>query len=135
MDLRWLRTAISANTLEWRAGKLALHHLSPLNRSLRTFAAMMVKDHGAARKRLLVLYKPPGNLLLRKHHRDILKLRQAARNGLFTEQYTRFAVKSHQDALKLYEQEIQNGRSTEVKKIAREQIKVVQKHMNHAHHM
>jgi putative membrane protein len=137
-DVRWVKSAVSANNLEVLSGQLAARRFGS-HSVLGRFGNHMVRDHSKAMMQLLALAKVEKMsvsrpLLLAKHRLQLQELARVANAREFDAKYRRFAVASHKEAEELYRTEIKWGQNPVVRGLAKEQIKTVREHLRHARH-
>jgi putative membrane protein len=135
-DAHWIRTAVSANMLEIKSGKLA--EMRSQTSDWRSFGAMMVRDHSKALAGLCTLAMdksvalPKG--LLPADETAYAQLSRAHGSN-FEREYGEFAVNSHVQANALYTKEISFGRDSDVRAVAAKQLPTVQNHLEMADKM
>lgn len=133
-DVKFLREAATAGHIEVDASKLAQQRAS--NSSVKTFAAQMIKDHGAADEKLKQIARKLGVQLPASppevKKQELAEL--AALNGpAFDAAYARkIGVDAHQEAVALFREASQDAKDDDVKAFARQTLPTLEKHLEMA---
>jgi putative membrane protein len=128
-DQDFINQAMGMNAAEIGAGRLA--HGKAASKAVKAYAARMITDHTQADKHLAALAKrlniqpspppdqPPPDLL-------------TASGPDFDKQYIALMVKSHQDAIALFESEANGGQDPRLKHYARSMLPTLHHHLHEA---
>jgi putative membrane protein len=119
-----------AGRAEVAAGKLA--NMKATTDPVRDFGLTMVKDHGAANRKLEDLAKSKGIELPKTpgdQHRADYKALQSAVGGRFDKTYLDGQVKAHEEAVQLLKSEISSGQDADAKKLAEELLPMDEAHL------
>jgi putative membrane protein len=134
-DRNFMTTLAKAGAAEIEAGQVAAQRGNKFN---RMFGRQMVKEHQMAAAQLMKLAASKHVTLPSAPAPDdevaIHKL-ESIKKGQFDSNYHHFAVMSHRGALKLFHDEIMNGKDPAVKSWARRTLPTIQKHMREARNM
>jgi len=130
-DAKFATTAAGGGMAEIQFSSLAQQKTS--NTNIRSFAAMMVKDHSAAGDSLAAIAKKKGISLPatldaahQKKYDDLNKLSGAA----FDKAYVDVMISDHGDALKLMQDAAANCKDADLKAFAGKTAPVVQAHLD-----
>jgi putative membrane protein len=118
------------------AGKLAAS--KGTTDAVRDFGMMMVKDHGAANKKLADLAKSKNIQLPQTAGPDsmaTMKSLQVKDGPRFDAAYLADQVKAHEAAVQLLESEISGGQDAEAKALAQEMLPTVKAHLDRLHEL
>ncbi len=135
-DATWIKSAISANMLEIKAGSLAAHRST--EKALQKFGTMMVQDHTTALGGLKSLAKDKGMMVSSKlapPDAAAYSMLSRKHGKAFDAAYTQFAVASHVAANSLYSKEVAGGRDSDARAVAAKQLPTVQNHLTMADKM
>jgi len=135
-DATWIKSAISANMLEIKAGSLAAHRST--EKALQKFGTQMVQDHTTALAGLKALAKDKGMTVpssLAPQDQAMYSSLSRKHGKKFDAAYTTFAVNSHVAANALYSKEIASGRDSDARAVAAKQLPTVQNHLTMADKM
>lgn len=125
--------AADANTLEVKLGELALAK-SPSAKT-KEFARSMISDHGKAKQELAAiatkkgLIIPSGLTLAKQVKYDSLELQKPQNFDLM---YAKIMVRSHEDAVKLFEKQALSGTDPILKKWASDKLGTLKHHLEMA---
>ncbi|WP_312935041.1 DUF4142 domain-containing protein [Pseudomonas sp.] len=117
---------------EVEAGKLALEKSQSAD--IKTFAQMMIDDHTKANQKLKEIAQ--GKNLKVATDAELLdqakKLILDIREDSFDRSYANNQVKAHEETVKLFQEEINEGKDAELKAFAGETLPALQKHLEEA---
>lgn len=133
-DKSFLKDAAEGGNAEVEGSKVALEKSG--NADVKTFAQMMVDDHGKAGTELKGLADQKGvkvsdtPSLAKKTEIKVLSARKGAS---FDQHYAEsIGVKAHQDTIKLFQKEIDKGSDADVKAWASKTLPTLQHHLEAA---
>ncbi len=135
-DATFYEQAAQGGMAEVMAGKMAAARGT--SDAVRDFGMMMVKDHGAANKKLADLAQAKGVKLPEtagEAHRASLKSLQGQNGARFDSAYLAGQVKAHEDTIRLLEAEISGGQDAEAKAFAQEMLPTVKAHLDRLHEL
>jgi len=124
--------ATAGGITEVEAGKLALQKSSSAD--VKSFAQMMIKDHGAANQKLaalahkLDLVVPDDATLMDQAKKKILEMRDES----FDKAYAANQVKAHEDTIELFQKEVESSDKAELKDFAKQTLPKLQEHLKMA---
>lgn len=129
----FVEDASAKGVAEIEAGKLAQEKGSSAD--VKSFAAMMVKDHTAANEKLKTLAGQKklevstDAQLLDKAKSMILELRSSKS---FDQAYANNQVKAHEATIKIFEDEMKNGDDADLKAFATQTLPTLKAHLTEA---
>ncbi|MFI5136443.1 MAG: DUF4142 domain-containing protein [Sphingobacteriales bacterium] len=129
-DAKFASNAAAGGLTEVALGNLARQKSA--NEKIRNFGAMMVKDHSAANTELADLAKTKNiSIPAAVSAEDQKKIDGLAKKTVkdFDKAYVDGMIKGHKDALKLFQDEAQNGTDADLKTFASKTVTVVQAHL------
>lgn len=129
-DHAFFRKAAEAGIAEIRAGKLA--QAQGTNQAVKDFGSMMVTDHTAAAEKLKILAtSEQQSLPKRASLADIaaLKTLKLHSGDTFDKDYIKSQLKAHQEAVKLFQDEISSGQDAQAKDFASATLPTLQQHL------
>jgi len=129
-DAKFASNAAAGGLAEVALGNLAQQKSA--NEKIRNFGAMMVKDHSAANTELADLAKTKNiSIPAAVTTDDQKKIDELGRKTVkdFDKAYVDAMIKGHKDALKLFQDEAQNGTDADLKTFASKTVAVVQAHL------
>ena len=129
-DESFYKKAAEAGMAEVQAGQMAQE--KGTNPAVKDFAAMMVKDHSEANKKLMKiasaknidLPKGPGLMNMAKEKKADMKSGES-----FDKDYIQQQVKAHEDTVELLQKEIDSGKDPEAQAFAKETLPKVKAHL------
>ena len=133
-DKSFLKDAAEAGNAEVDASKTALDKSSSAD--VKTFAQMMVDDHGKAGAELKTLaeqkgVKVPDSPSVAK--KTEIKMLSERKGSSFDQHYAEsIGVKAHQDTIKLFQKEVDKGTDADVKAWASKTLPTLQHHLEAA---
>jgi putative membrane protein len=133
-DRRFLKEAAHAGLAEIEASKLATGKAS--NAEVKRFAQQMIDDHTRVSGELETLAKakdfklPTEPSLADKAKLKVLGMRDGA--GFDKHYIAGFGVSAHEDAVKLFQQVIREGKDTDIKAFATKTLPALQHHLEMA---
>lgn len=133
VDDDFVEDASAKGVAEVEAGKLAQE--KGTSADVKTFADMMVKDHSEANTKLKALADSKklevsnNQMLLDKAKSMILELRSAKS---FDQAYANNQVKAHEATIKLFEEEVADGKDAELKAFATQTLPKLKHHLTEA---
>ena len=132
-DSAFLKDAVEGGLGEIEAGKVAVNKaVSP---EVKTFAQQMVDEHTKANADLVALATSKGvkvptePSLADKAKLKILDMRD---NASFDKHYVKSQVDAHEDAIKLFQKVIKNGKDSDVQALATKTLPTLQHHLQEA---
>ena len=126
-DSSFIQMAASLGLLQAKLGKVAQEKGS--SPAVRDFGKRMVADYAKANEELKEGAKQaayPAPVMLRDHQQIYNFLRMGGSS--FDKKYMAAAVKAHDDAVRLYQQESESGRVASLKALATRMLPEVQEH-------
>lgn len=130
-DAAFYKKAAESGIAEVEAGKLAQRKSS--SSQVKEFGAMMVKDHTAAGEKLKAIADSKGISLPSDSSvgqmADKAKL-EALSGDTFDKSYIKGQVSAHQDAVALFQKEIDSGQDADAKSFAKKTLPTVRDHLN-----
>lgn len=133
-DKSFLKDAAESGNAEVSGSEVALKQSA--NADVKTFAQMMVDDHGKAGAELKTLaeqkgVKVPDSPSIAK--KTEIKLLSERKGSSFDKHYAEsIGVKAHQDTIKLFQKEIDKGTDADVKAWASKTLPTLQHHLEAA---
>jgi putative membrane protein len=132
-DAAFMTTAARGGLAEVQMGQLAQRN--GRSAAVKRFGQQMVSHHGQSNQEMMALAQqkqvtPPASMGA-EHQRiyeDLAKLRGNA----FDRAYTQAMVQDHQEDLRVYQAEAQNGADPDVKAFAARHVPVLQEHLRMA---
>lgn len=136
LDRTFLRTASQGNLAEVMTSRLALKKSQ--NKDVRMIAQMLVKDHSVAQSDLKLVakqykYRLPTkpNPMQQRMYRRLSSLSGAS----FDKEYMRGQVKAHNATVALFNQEMEDGKATQVRSYAAKYLPGIQGHTQLIHNV
>jgi putative membrane protein len=133
-DKSFLKDAAEAGNAEVDASKTALDKSS--NADVKTFAQMMVDDHGKAGTELKGLAEQKGVKVSDTPSvakKTEIKMLSERKGSSFDQHYAEsIGVKAHQDTIKLFQKEVDKGTDADVKAWASKTLPTLQHHLEAA---
>jgi putative membrane protein len=128
-DRDFMTMATYSNLGEVSSGNLAVG--KAINASVKNFGTMMIADHGSAHQQLSSIasghnYTLPSET--DQEHKDMAQMLMMLDGDAFDSTYMYMMVQGHDKAIALHQEEIQNGRNSDVKQYAREKLEVIEHH-------
>jgi putative membrane protein len=132
-DAAFMTTAARGGLAEVQMGQLAQQN--GRSAAVRRFGQQMVSHHGQSNQEMLALAQQkqitPPSTMGAEHQRiydDLAKLRGSA----FDRAYAQAMVRDHQEDLRAYQAEAQNGTDPDVKAFAARYVPILQEHLRMA---
>jgi len=128
----FVNSAASGGITEVEAGKLALEKSSSAD--VKTFANLMIKDHGAANGKLaslaqkLDLEVPDDATLTQQAKQKLLEMRDES----FDKAYAANQVTAHEDTVALFKKEAASSDKPELKAFAQKTLPTLEEHLKMA---
>jgi putative membrane protein len=129
-DASFLQNAAEGGMAEVEAGKLAKAKGS--NSAVKSFGAMMVKDHSAANEKLQKIAAANGVTLptqLNAEHQAMKEKLSGLSGKAFDEEYLRGQVKDHEVTVALLRTQIDSGQNADAKEFASQTLPTVEAHL------
>jgi putative membrane protein len=133
-DKSFMKDAAEAGNAEISASQAAVNQSS--NGDVKTFAQMMIDDHGKANNELQTLAGqkgvklPDGPSITKKTE---IKMLSERKGSSFDQHYAdSIGVKAHQDTIKLFQKEVDKGTDADVKGWASKTLPTLQHHLEAA---
>ncbi|WP_134942684.1 DUF4142 domain-containing protein [Pseudomonas syringae] len=129
----FVEDASAKGIAEVQVGKLAQDEKG-VSADVKEFAKQMVTDHTAANEKLAAIAKSKNlevsedPMLMDKAKAMILEMREKS----FDQAYANNQVSAHEQAIKLYKEEAENGKDPELKAFAKATLPTLEKHLDHA---
>ena len=136
-DVMFLRKAADAGTMEIAASRLAQTKAS--SEPVKAFAAMMIRDHGAANEKMKPIAQRLG-IQLPSSPPDVKKQELAQLEQLsgpaFDNAYAQqIGIDAHQDAVALFRKAVDDAKDADVKAFARQTLPTLSHHLDMAKQM
>ena len=132
-DATFMTTAARGGMAEVQMGQLA--ERNGRSAAVKRFGQQMVSHHGQSNREMMALAQrkqitPPSGMGAehQRIHDDLAKLR----GGAFDRAYAQAMVQDHQEDLRVYQAEAQNGTDPDVKAFAARQVPILQEHLRMA---
>jgi len=129
LDQHFVLTASEADLAEINLGRLASQRAS--NKDVKEFGQKMVEDHGKSSKELLAIVNKKGikaaTQMSKKHEAAMAELSRL-QGAEFDKHYMKHMVMGHGHAVKLFEDESNNGSDADIKAFASKTLPVIQEH-------
>ncbi len=135
-DSTFLETLAEGGKAEVEAGQIAAN--KGASNDVRAFGLMMVKDHGAANKKIATLAKAKGLALptaIAPDKAKMLKKLQSAEGARFDQEYLAHMVPAHEKTRELLKSEIASAESPDTKALAQELLPTVEAHLREAYRL
>jgi putative membrane protein len=132
-DESFFESAADGGMAEVEAGKLAQTKGS--SAAVRSFAAMMVKDHTAANDKLQKIAEEHDITLptqLSPDHESMMSTLAGLSGTAFDQEYLRGQVKDHEATAALLQSESGSGQNADAKAFAKDTLPIVQTHLKKA---
>jgi putative membrane protein len=133
IDNQFLVKAFTSGHKEVQLSKLADQNSK--NAKVKQFAQMMIKDHTKANEKISELLKSRKTAVVagtEKETRDGADRLSKLQNEEFDRAYTQVMVKDHQMAVKLFENQVKNGKDEDVTGFAKETLPTLKGHLQQA---
>lgn len=130
-DQKFVEKAAAGGMLEVQAGQMA--ETKAQSPEVKSFGAMLVKDHSAANDELKTLAQNKGVTLpttLPKHEQGELDKMSKAKN--FDQEFVKENVKDHKKDIKEFEKESKDAKDPDVKAFAAKTLPTLQMHLQKA---
>ncbi len=129
-DRTFAEHAIAGGMMEVQLGKLAQDHAG--SQPVRAFGERMVRDHRANTRELIAVAKPlgvtPPTTLPAEQQHQIDKL-SALYGPQFDNTYMAMMVQDHQNDIRDYHKEVQDGKNSALRKYAQQTLPILQEHL------
>jgi putative membrane protein len=135
-DTSFVHEAAQAGLAEVNMGNLAMQNAQDQN--VKPFAQKLVSDHTAANQELQQIAAQKGMQLPSvMDAREMLTIKRlSSLNGTeFDRAFAQDAVKAHEQAVKLFQQEAQSGQDPELKAFAQKTLQALKEHLAMARQM
>jgi putative membrane protein len=132
-DATFMTVAARGGMAEVQLGQLAQQNgRSP---AVKRFGEQMVLEHGPANQELMALAQqkqitPPDGI--GADHQQVQDRLAGLKGRAFDQAYAQAMVEDHQEVLRVYQEEAQNGTDAEVKAFAARHVPVLQQHLRAA---
>ncbi|MBI0537902.1 DUF4142 domain-containing protein [Roseomonas sp. KE2513] len=132
-DAAFMTTSARGGMAEVQLGQLAQRNgRSP---AVKRFAARMVEDHGRANQEMMEMARqkqvtPPSSI--GADQQQVYDRLAALRGVAFDRAYVQAMVEDHQEDVRAYQAEAQNGTDTDVKAFAARELPMLQEHLRMA---
>jgi putative membrane protein len=132
-DAAFMTTAARGGMAEVQLGQLAVQNGQ--SAAVRRFGQQMINDHGRANQELMALAQrkqitPPSGI--GAEHQQTYDTLAGLRGSAFDRAYARAMVQDHQEDLRAYQNEAQNGTDADVKAFAARSVPLLQEHLRMA---
>lgn len=132
-DRQFVMEAASGGMMEVEAGRLAEQNAS--NQRVKTFGAMMVRDHSAANNELMALASARNvtlpDSMMAKHKQHLEKLRSTTGRA-FDKAYMSMMVMDHNEDVSKFQMAANNAQDTAVRGFANRTLPVLRMHKDSA---
>ena len=129
-DRTFLENAAQGGHAEVQGSQMALEKTSSAD--VKSFAEMMIKDHGQANKELKALAESKGFQLpveLEGDKQDLMKELREAEGASFDDEYVdEVAVDAHEEAVDLFEDAAENAEDADIKAFAAKLLPTLKAH-------
>jgi len=132
-DAEWVATVADAGMMEVKAAELA--QTKSQSSDVKSFAAMMIKDHTAANNELKTLANQKGITVpgdLTKNSQDSYDDLAKKTGKDFDEAYTKMMVKDHEKNVDAFKKEADKGNDREIKSWAAGKLSTLEHHLQMA---
>ena len=132
-DRKFVMEAASGGMMEVEAGRLAEQTAN--NARVKSFGAMMVRDHSAANEQLRAVASSRNMTLpdsMMKKHRDHLESLRSKTGAAFDKQYMSMMVTDHNEDVNKFQVASNNAKDTAVKGFATRTLPVLRMHKDSA---
>ena len=132
-DQTFIQKAVMGGLAEVQLGKLAVEHAA--SPDVKQFGRRMVEDHDKANRELMAVVEQKGlaapTALDRKHRQAADRLGKL-QGPAFDRAYIQAMVKDHEEDVKLFRTEAQQGKDPELKRLAADTLPTLDEHLNMA---
>ena len=132
-DQAFVKKAAVGGLAEVQLGKLAVEHAA--SPDVKQFGQRMVNDHEKANQELMAVVEPKGiavpTALDRKHRQAADRLAKL-HGPAFDRAYIQQMVKEHEEDVRLFRTEAQQGKDPELKRLAANTLSTLEAHLNMA---
>ena len=132
-DRQFIMEAASGGMMEVEAGRLAEHNAS--SQRVKTFGAMMVRDHSAANDQLRAIASARNVMLpdsMMPKHKDHLEKLRSAQGKAFDKQYMNMMVMDHNEDINKFQVASNNAQDTAIRGFANRTLPVLRMHKDSA---
>ena len=132
-DAAFITTAARGGMAEVQLGQLA--ERNGRSAAVKRFGQRMVDDHGRANQEMMALAQrkqitPPSGI--GAEHQQVYDTLAGLRGSAFDRAYARAMVQDHQEDLRAFQEEAQNGTDPDVRAFAARHVPVLQEHLRMA---
>jgi putative membrane protein len=132
-DRQFVDGAVSSGMFEVRSAQLVKDRIN--DESEKQFAQMMIDDHTKANNELKDILRKKGitpRTDLRPQHQSLYESLTSANGNDLLNQYKQQQVTAHEQTIKLFEDEANNGQDPELKSFAQRTLPVLKQHLEGA---
>jgi putative membrane protein len=135
-DQTFVQKAVVGGLAEVQLGKMAAEHAVSV--AVQQFGQQMVEDHGHANQALMALVKQKGlsvpTALDKKHQKAATHL-ATLQGAAFDRAYIQQMVKEHEEDVRLFRTEAQQGKDPELKRWAATTLPTLEEHLSMARNL
>jgi len=133
LDDNFLIKAAATDNAEIETSKLADRRSG--SQQVKDFAAQAIKDHQKSSDRLAKVIKNRKVAIvsgLEKENRDEIDRLSKLQGAEFDREYLHWMVRTHTDAISVFENQIKNGKDAEIRSFADETLPTLREHLKRA---
>ncbi len=133
LDENFLIHVAPTDNAEIETSKLADRHSG--SQQVKEFAAQVVKDHQKSAERLAKVIKDRKVAIvsgLEKPNRDEIDRLGKLNGAQFDREYLDWMVKTHSNAIAVFENQVKNGKDAEIRSFADETLPTLREHLKRA---
>jgi putative membrane protein len=135
-DQAFVKKAAVGGLAEVQLGKLAVERAA--SPDVKQFGQRMVDDHEKANRELMAVVEPKGIALptaLDRKHRQAADRLAKLHGPAFDRAYSQQMVKDHEETVRLFRTEAQQGNDPELKRLAATTLPTLEEHLNMARNL
>jgi putative membrane protein len=133
LDKDFIVKAAGINHEEMALGNLAYKHAT--SAAVKDYANMIVQDHKAAQDKLAALIKNRNIAIvtgLEQEAKDEYNRLSKFEGNQFDREFLQCMIKGHRKAIDLFETQANDGKETDIRTYAREELPTIRKHLSKA---
>jgi putative membrane protein len=130
LDRFYIKTAISGDRIEIRAGRLALHKSD--NPKVRRLARTLVRDHGKSKREAIELARDYGVAVPSAPEPEqmwALRTLQRFQGGRFDRRYAAYEIRDHHQDIADARNEAEQGYNLEFRDEAKQELPMLKRHL------
>jgi putative membrane protein len=135
-DQTFIKKAAVGGLAEVQLGKLAVEHAA--SPDVQQFGQRMVNDHEKANRELMAVVEPKGIAVpaaLDRKHRQVADRLAKLRGPAFDRAYIQQMVKDHEEDVRLFRTEAQQGKDPKLKRLAANTLPTLEEHLTMARNL